>query len=87
MTPPAGTQFARVVAQGGAGGGGGGGFGLTGASTPPGLGMNIVGYLPISSAAPLEVAGLVGGSPVQRRGPSSLVQPRRALARSGYSAV
>lgn len=51
--PPAGTQFALVVAQGGAGGGG---FGLTGASTAPGMGMNTSGYLPISGTSQLEVA-------------------------------
>ncbi len=51
--PPAGAQFALVVAQGGAGGGG---FGLTGSSTAPGVGMNTSGYLPISGTSPLEVA-------------------------------
>jgi hypothetical protein len=51
--PPAGTQYARVIAQGGAGGFG---IGKTGASTPPGLGMNITGYLPVSGTLPLGVA-------------------------------
>lgn len=52
-TPPAGARFARIEAQGGAGGAG---FGETGSSTLGGLGMNTVGYLPISSSDPLLVA-------------------------------
>lgn len=51
--PPTGAQFARIQAQGGAGGGG---FGLTGASTAPGHGMNLVGYLAVEPGDPLEVA-------------------------------